>query len=76
MHEMFTARIAGRVKEFPAKLKFVYSGETFAAIMESPTLSCHHGIKNESAITTSVIAPPVKLYQFIFEDISISLFLL
>ncbi len=69
MQEMFRAIIAGKVKEFPIISKFVYKGETLAAMIESPTRSCHHGTNSETAITIRVVMPPVRPNQFILEGI-------
>ncbi len=64
IHDKFIAKSKGIVKELPAKLKFVYIGETFAAIKELPTVSCHHGTNNEIVTSRRVVIPPAKPNQF------------
>lgn len=67
MLAMFSAQIKGMVKESPTKLKYVFTGETFASTKLSPTTKLHHGTVIEMikrAIMVIAASRPIRLILF------------
>lgn len=66
--EMLTAIIKGTVNVCPRKLKFMLKGDTSKVangLLIEPTMTCHHGVNSEAAISKNVEVPPATPNQFI-----------
>src|SRR4030066_887834 len=74
--DRLSAQSKGIVNALPRKLKFVFTGETFAFTKSPPTVICHHGLNKDIIIDTIIVTPPARPNQFILTCMFFHLFML
>lgn len=70
MLTMLSANMNGIVNEVSRKPMFMFTGEALTVIKSSPTVSCHQGKTNDTAIIKIVVTPPARANQLNFVKIS------